>query len=177
MTRKPLSSSDGSFAAATATTNVRHLSNASGFGGADPQRVGHEIDKHLRRVPVPQRAEADYAGETMARYINGLEARMVEHMRKHVTHWQNNETRKILRRWSMPGANHPAPSWATPRDVLAEARDYAATLLRQRLASRMGKLGDIRIARYLGGHGEVDPLHLIFHNRSTRLDLKNKQKI
>lgn len=134
-------------------------------------------EAHLRRPPVSARAAgADYSGETMARYISGLEARMVVHLRKHAPHWHDRETRKILLRWSAPQFKPAAPRWAPIIDRQAEARDYAAALLRERLHSRMQKIGDIRIARTLGGYGQVDPLHLIFHGRTTAPQHRNRHK-
>lgn len=130
-------------------------------------------DRHLRRPPVPQRERADYSGETMARYINGLDARLSDHIRRHAPRWHEQETRRILLRWSVPGADHPAPSWAVPRNVQADARDYAGQLVRERIVARMRRLHDIRIARTLGGYGEVDPLHLLFHKRSAEPAKKN----
>lgn len=135
-------------------------------------------DRHLARPSVPERAKGlDYTDKTMARYINGLEARLIDHMRKHAPRWQNKEAARVLATWHRPAANHPAPSWAASRDAMADAHDAAAALLRERLVARMGKLGDIRIARTLGGYKQADPLHLIFHNRSPVLSnrLKHKQ--
>ena len=144
---------------------------------AQSPKADFGTDKHLRRPPVPQRAQADYTGETMARYINGLESRLSDHIRRHASIWHGNETRRVLRRWSMPGANHPAPSWATPRDVLQDARDYAGQLVRGRIVTRMRALQDIRISRTLGGYGEVDPLHLLFHKRPDQPAKTLKQKM
>ena len=135
------------------------------------------VEKHLRRLPAPQRGQADYAGETMARYINGLEARLIDHIRQHAPRWHDAETGRALRRWSIPAANHPAPSWATPRDTLTQARDYAGELVRERIVARMRRVHDIRIARTLGGYGEVDPLHLLFHKRSAEPARKIKPKM
>lgn len=137
-----------------------------------------DADACLRRPSPRNRAKGvDYSGETMARYISGLEARMTAHFRKHAPDWHRKETQKILRRWSAPQPKAPAPRWAPPIDRQAEAQDYAAALLRERLRARMHRIGDIRIARTLGGHGQVDPLHLIFHDRSTVFKNKNRQKI
>lgn len=124
-------------------------------------------DRYLRRVPVPQRGQADYIGETMARYVNGLEARLVDHIRQYAPYWQAQETRRVLKDWSKPGLHHPAPSWASPRDVLAEARDYAATRLRNRVAAKLNRLNDIRVSRQLDRLVPADPLKQVFHNQST----------
>jgi hypothetical protein len=135
-------------------------------------------DRHLARPSVPERAHGrDFSGKTMARYINGLEARLIDHMRKHAPRWQGKEAARVLDRWHRPAANHPAPSWAVSRDAMADAHDAAAAILRERLVARMGKLGDIRIARTLGGYKQADPLHLLFHNRSPAMPnrLKHKQ--
>jgi hypothetical protein len=141
------------------------------------QSASGRTDIHLRRPSPRERAMgADYSGETMARYISGLEARLVSHLRKHSPRWHQKETSKILKRWSAPQPK-PAPRWAPPIDRQAEAKDYAAALLRERLRSRMHKIGDIRIARTLGGYGQVDPLHLIFHGRSTVFQSRKRQKI
>lgn len=132
---------------------------------------------HMSRPSVAERAKGmDYSGETMARYIGGLETRLASHLRKHAPRWHQRETEKILRRWSVPQAKPPAPSWAGAPDRKAEAQDYAAALLRERLRSKLHKITDIRIARTLGGYGQVDPLHLIFHDRSTVFQVKNRQK-
>lgn len=132
------------------------------------------VENHLRRLPVPQRADADYTGETMARYITGLESRLTEHIRQHAPRWHAQETRRILHRWSMPGANHPAPSWAAPRDVQQDASDYAGHLVRTRIVSRMRRIHDIRIARTLASPGEADPLRRLFHKRSGEPERKIK---
>src|SRR5690606_28340210 len=124
-----------------------------------------------------RRAGRDFSGETMARYLHGLEARMTDHIRRHAPRWHQRETQKILLRWSVPQMTPAAPSWAPPVDRQAQARDYAAALLQERIRSRMHRIGDIRIARTLGGHGEVDPLHLIFHGRSTALHNKKTQEM
>lgn len=134
-------------------------------------------DRHLRRPGVPQRGRADYSGEMMDRYINGLDARLIDHIRKHAPQWHQQETRRILLRWSVPAADHPAPSWAMPRNVQAEARDYAGQLVRERIVAKMRRLHDIRVARTLGGYGQVDPLHLLFHKRSAELAKKNNPKM
>ncbi|WP_143530394.1 hypothetical protein [Rhizobium sp. RU36D] len=141
------------------------------------QSPSNDTGASIRRPPVPERANGDLSGEALARYINDLERRMIDHMRKHAPRWHNNETKAILKRWNVPQASHPAPNWAAPRDTVRDARDYAATLLKERLTSKMKTLGDIRIARYLGGHKQVDPLHLIFHDKSTVLDKKFRQKM
>lgn len=106
-------------------------------------------DRHLRRAPVPQRGQADYSGAAMARYINGLDARLIDHIRRHAPRWHAQETGRILARWSAPGADHPAPSWAPPRNVQAEARDYADQLVRERIVARLQRLHDIRMVRTL----------------------------
>lgn len=144
---------------------------------ASAATAGFNTGRHLRRPSVPERAKADYTGESMARYMSGLEARLTDHIRAHAPRWHGDETRRVLRRWSMPGHNHPAPSWATPRDVLADARDYAGHLVRERIVARMRRVHDIRIARTLGGYGEVDPLHLLFHKRPGEVEEKIKKSI
>jgi len=113
----------------------------------------------------------------MARYINGLDARLIDHICKHAPRWHAQETRRILLRWSVPGADHPAPSWAMPRNVQADARDYAGQLVRERIVAKMRRLHDIRVARTLGGYGQVAPLHLLFHSPSTAPQQRNRQKL
>lgn len=136
-----------------------------------------DTDRQLARPGVPQRAEGrDLDGKTMARYINGLEARLVDHIRKHVPRWQQQESARVLNTWHAPTAKHPAPSWAAARDARADAADFAAALLRERVIARLQRLGDIRIARTLGGYKQADPLHLIFHNRSPALSNKIRPK-
>ena len=136
-----------------------------------------DSDKHLSRPTVPERQKGlDYSDKTMARYINGLEARLIDHMRKHVPRWQQREAGRVLNTWHQPTAKHPAPSWATARNAMADAHDYAAALLRERLIARMSRIGDIRIARTLGGYRQADPLHLIFHNKSPALPNKIRPK-
>lgn len=134
-----------------------------------------DTDRHLARPSVPERTKGlDYTDKTMARYINGLEARLIDHMRKHAPRWQNKEAARVLNTWHRPAANHPAPSWAASRDAMADAHDAAAALLRERLIARMSRIGDIRIARTLGGYKQADPLHLIFHNRSPAMPIRLK---
>lgn len=134
-------------------------------------------EAHLRRPAVSMRAAgADYSGETMARYISGLEARMAAHLRKHAPRWHDIEIRKILLRWSAPQLKPPAPRWAPRIDRQSEAQDYAAALLGERLRSRMHKIADIRIARTLGAYGQVDPLRLIY-GRSTAPQQGKRQKL
>lgn len=133
---------------------------------APQANTGHEPAQHLRRPPVVERNASDLKDEAMARYIGGLEARTIAHFRKHAPRWLRHETDKILRRWSAPQPK-PAPRWAPAIDRQSEARDYAAALLRERLRARMHRIGEIRIARTLGGYGQVDPLALIFHDRSV----------
>lgn len=128
--------------------------------------AGQASAQHPRRPPVTQRNAADLRDEAMARYIGGLEARTIAHFRKHAPRWLRHETDKILLRWSAPQPK-PAPRWAPAIDRRSEARDYAAALLRERLRARMHRIGEIRIVRTLGGYGQVDPLALIFHDRST----------
>jgi len=140
-------------------------------------KTSFDTDKHLRRVPVPQRGEADYTGATMTRYIDGLDTRLADHIRKHAPRWHAQETRRILLRWSVPGATHPAPSWAPPRSVEADAREYAGQLVRERIVARLRRVHDIRIARTLGGYGEVDPLHLLFHGRMAGPSKKIRRKM
>lgn len=136
-----------------------------------------DTDRHLKRPSVPERAKGlDYAGDTMARYIGGLETRLVDHMRKHLPRWQQQESLRVLNTWHAPGARHPAPSWAAARDARADAADYAAALLRERFTSRLQRLGDIRIARMVGGYKQADPLHLIFHNRAPAVSNRIKRK-
>ncbi|PWE55007.1 hypothetical protein DEM27_16250 [Metarhizobium album] len=148
---------------------------------ADTQKIldtsTSDTNTYPKRPSVKQRADGDLTGDALVAYINGLESRMIQHMRKSAPVWHSRETRKILERWNAPHANHPAPNWAVPRDTIKEARDYAALLLKERLTARMEKLGDIRIARYLGGYKQVDPLHLIFHEKSTSLHQKYKHKM
>lgn len=136
-----------------------------------------ETDRHLARPSVPERAKGlDYSGKTMGNYINGLETRLIDHMRKHAPRWQQKEAVRVLNTWHTPTARHPAPSWARAPDTRADAADYAAALLRERVISRLQRLGDIRIARTLGGYKQADPLHLIFHNRSPAISNKIKPK-
>lgn len=149
---------------AASAQGFQRPANDSVLSGAAPSPG---TESHLRRASVPQRAQADYSGETMARYINGLDARLIAHIRKHAPRWHDAETARVLRRWTIPKADHPAPSWATPRDVQADARDYAGQLVRMRIVAKMQRLHDIRVARTLGGHGEVDPLTPIFHGHSV----------
>ncbi|MCM2396147.1 hypothetical protein NBH19_08650 [Rhizobium sp. S95] len=157
--------------------SLTRIFNASADTSRILQKPSNQTGTVLRRPSVPERVNGDLSGEALARYINGLESRLIDHMRKHAPRWHNNETKTILKRWHAPQASHPVPSWAAPRDMVRDARDYAATLLKERLVSRMKTLGDIRIARYLGGHKQVDPLHLIFHEKSTVLDNKFRQKM
>lgn len=128
------------------------------------------------RPPVPHRERHDFKGDAMREYINDLEMRMVGHMRKHAPHWVDKESNRVHWRWTRPALNHPAPHGSTPRDVRQDARDYAAALVKERLVAKMGRLNDIRVARYLGGYKQVDPLHLIFHDRTTDLRKAMKQK-
>lgn len=107
-------------------------------------------DVFLRRPSPQSRAKGiDYTGKTMVRYIDGLEARMLAHMRKHAPHWHRQETEKILRKWSVPQLPAPAPRWAPPIDRRAEAKDYAAALLNERLRTRMDRFAEIRSARLI----------------------------
>ena len=145
------------------------------FGRAASATI--DTDRHLARPSVPERAKGlDYTGKTMAQYINGLEARLIDHMRKHAPRWQKKVAARVLQTWHAPTARHPAPSWAASRDAMADANDAAAAILRERLVARMGQIGDIRIARTMGGYRQADPLHLIFHNRSPAMPNRFKQK-
>lgn len=157
--------------------SLTRVFNAAADTSTRLKTPSNDTGASIRRPPVPERANGDLGGEALASYINGLESRLIDHMRKHAPRWHDKETRSILNRWHVPQASHPAPSWAAPRDTVKDARDYAATLLKERLTAKMRVLGDIRIARYLGGHKQVDPLHLIFHEKSTVLDNKFKQKL
>lgn len=66
-----------------------------------------ETDRHLARPSVPERAKGlDYSGKTMGRYINGLETRLIDHMRKHAPRWQQKGSRS--RPQYMAHANSPA---------------------------------------------------------------------
>lgn len=141
------------------------------------QPPSNDAVRFPKRPPVSERQTGDLSGDALSAYINGLESRLIDHMRRHAPRWHDRETRNVLNRWNAPQAKPPAPGWAAARDTVTEARDYAATLLRERLAAKMHRLGDIRIARYLGGYRQVDPLHLIFHDKSTALGKKFNQKI
>lgn len=185
MSREPRVRLDAPFLSAAFDAVLPEPAASSGTGFHRPANAaapssamrGFDPERHLRRPPVPQRATADYTGATMARYINGLDARLADHIRRHAPRWHDTETRRVLRRWSIPKADHPAPRWAAPRDKLKDARDYAGQLVRERIVARMRRLHDIRIARTLGGYGEVDPLHLLFHKRSAELSKKIRQKM
>lgn len=128
--------------------------------------VEQENEPRLKRVPVGQRGQSDFKGDAMVRYIANVEARTIAHFSKHAPRWLNKETDKIMQRWSAPQPKL-TPQWAPAIDRQTEARDYAAALLRERLRTRIHRIADIRIARTLGGYGQVDPLNLIFHDRST----------
>ena len=81
-----------------------------------------DTNRHLVRPSVPERAKGlDHTGKTMAQYINGLEARLIDHMRKHAPRWQQKEAARVLTTWHAPTAKHPAPSWAASRDAMADA--------------------------------------------------------
>lgn len=141
------------------------------------QAPSNDTAQFPKRPPPEQRQRDDLSGDALTAYINGLETRLIDHMRRHAPRWHDRETRKILNRWNALQAQHPAPGWAAARDTATAARDYAAALVRDRLTIRMHRLGDIRIARYLGGHQQVDPLHLIFHGRSIQLEATKPRKI
>lgn len=132
-------------------------------------------DKHLRRLPVPQRGQADYSGAAMARYINGLDARLIDHISRHAPRWHAQETGRILARWSAPGAVHPAPSWAPPRNIVSNARDYAGQLVRMRIVARVQRLHDIRLTRTLAEFGGNKPLCVRFQNREPEPSKKIRQ--
>src|SRR5690606_26800850 len=139
---------------------AHNLTSTNSFRRATANDVSswQETDTHLRRPSPRNRAKGvDYTGETMARYLSGLETRLARHIQKHSTRWHEAETRKILRRWSVPQAKPPAPRWAPPPNREKDARDYAAALLRERLRTRMQRLADIRIARTLGDEAQVRP--------------------
>lgn len=141
------------------------------------QAPSNDATQFPKRPPARERHRGDFSGEALSTYINVLETRLIDHMRRHAPRWHDRETRKILNRWNAPQAQHPAPGWAAARDTATAARDYAAVLVRDRLTARMHRLGDIRIARYLGGHQQVDPLHLIFHGKSIQLEATKPRKI
>lgn len=129
--------------------SIRHLSGTNSFrrAAANEAQSNQKTDTFLRRPSPRNRGEGgDYTGETMAGYINGLEKRMLAHLRKHSPRWHERETAKILRRWSAPQFHAPAPRWAPPIDRQAAARDYAAALLHERLRTRMDRFGEIRAA-------------------------------
>ncbi|WP_127144442.1 hypothetical protein [Pelagibacterium montanilacus] len=134
-----------------ATSYDYRLSPAKAFeqAAAKEGSEGATTDTRLRRPSPQSRAQGvDYAGETMARYVSGLETRLAVHIKKHAPNWLEKEKHKILNRWSAPQPK-PAPSWAPPPDREKDARDYANALLKERLRSRMQRLADIRIARTL----------------------------
>lgn len=120
-------------------------------------------DTALRRVPVQQRAQADYSGEAMNRYISGLQARLLAHVQRHAPAWQQRETRQILNRWQSPAFAPPPPAGVARRDRMQDASDYAARLVSDRIATRLMKLHDIAVSRRL----EVSGLKKTFQ-RSVR---------
>lgn len=144
---------------------------------AGSAQIDFGADGNLRRPPVPQRANADHSGATMARYIDGLESRLTDHIRKHAPRWQAKEAGDILARWSVPSAAHPAPSWAPPRNIQADARDCAAQLVRGRIAARLQRLHDIRLTRLSANIGGVEPQSLRFRKQETAPSQKIRQKI
>lgn len=133
-------------------------------------------DASLRRPPVPQRTEADYKGDVMVRYIGGLQSRLVAHIERHAARWHAQEAHRILRRWVVPTADHPAPSWADQRDAVREARDYAASLLQERLVARLLRVHDLRVEYGLDLRMDASRLNRIFNNASPdlRKDFKHK---
>lgn len=140
-------------------------------------KTSFDTDKHLRRAPVPQRGQADYSGTSMTRYINGLEARLTDHIHRHAPRWQAKEAGDILLRWSVPGATHPAPSWAPPRNIEVDAREYAGQLVRMRIVARVQRLHDIRLMRTLAEFGGIEPQHVRFQNREPEPSKKIRQKM
>lgn len=144
---------------------------------AQSAKADFGTDRHLRRPPVPQRGQADYGGATMARYINGLESRLTDHISRHAPRWHAQETSRILARWAVPGAAHPAPSWAPPRNVQADARDYAGHLVRERIVARIQRLHDIRLTRTLADLGGVEPQPMRFHSQETAPSKKIRQSM
>ena len=168
-------------AAYDALRQTTEIADAAQQPGNDPavtalqNGIGQESRAGLKRVPVAQRSQSDFKDGAMVHYIGDLEARTIAHFRKHAPRWLQRETRKIMQRWSAPQPKL-VPQWAPAIDRQVEARDYAAALLRERLRTRMHKIGEIRIARTLGGYGQVDPLNLLFHDRATVLrEVKNTQ--
>lgn len=134
-----------------------------------------KTDDAPRRPPPSERRQGDLSGTAMTRYLGGLEARLVDHVRRHAPHWHDAETYRVLNRWSAPRASHPAPSWAPPRNVQTEAREYAGQLVRERIAARLQRLHDIRMVRTLTDLGEVSLLRTPVWQQEVRN--KNKQKI
>lgn len=116
----------------------------------------------LKRPPVADRKTHDLNGTAMVAYISNVQKRLTSHLERHAPNWHSRETRKILMRWNAPRADHPAPNWAAtmPRDVVRDARNYAASLLKERLEARKSRLESIRLIRNLDGE---KPLRVIFH--------------
>lgn len=93
--------------------NLTRASNDSGHSERFARAASPTLDtdRHLSRPSVPERAKGfDYSDKTMTRYISGLEARLIDHMRKHLPRWQAKEASRVLQSWHAPSAKHPAPS-------------------------------------------------------------------
>ena len=97
-----------------------------------------------KRPPPSERMTHDLHGTEMARYVQGLEARLEKHLKRHAPLWQVRETREILARWDKPRNDHPAPGWAVPVDRVAEAANYARHRLGARCDARFKTLSVIR---------------------------------
>jgi len=133
-------------------SSIQALTSRSSFqqAAASEESSQQGTDVFLRRPSPRNRAKGvDYTGKTMARYIDGLEARMLAHLRKHGPRWHQRETEKILRRWSAPQLPAPAPRWAPPIDRRTQAKEYAAALLNERLRARIDRFGEIRAAHLM----------------------------
>lgn len=137
--------------------------------------IDRKTDDAPRRPSPSERRQGDLSGTAMTRYLGGLEARLTDHVRRHAPHWHQAETSRVLNRWSAPRATHPAPSWAPPRNVQAEAREYAGQRVRERIAARFQRLHDIRLVRTLSDLGEVSLLRT--PTRDQKIRNKNRQKL
>ena len=109
------------------------------------RRDFHEAANPPPKRPPPSKREiGDLRGADMVRYVQGLEARLEKHLMRHAPQWQVRETREILARWHKPKNDHPAPSWAGPRDRVNEAANYARLLIAGRCDARFKALAVIR---------------------------------
>lgn len=132
-----------------------------------------DSDTMLRRPPIPQRQEADLSGDDIARYMNGLRLRLVDHIEKNAPQWHAQETQRVMRRWAAPVANHPAPGWAGARDAAKDARIYAAKLIKERVASRLERFRGIAMVRLSQSN---QPLRHRFLETAASFQKKFRQK-